>query len=73
MPCEWRKFYPKTIIQEELSTNKSCEKYYSEGLSKNKFIQILSNKGDTVKWPNCIFYNMSRNFEILGNFMLSIM
>ena len=37
----YSKFYPKRIIQKELSQNKSCEKYYPEVLSKNNFIQRL--------------------------------
>ena len=35
MQKKFCKFYPKRIIQKELSTNKSCEKYYPEELYEN--------------------------------------
>ena len=38
----YSKFYPKVIIQKELSTNKSRKKYYPEDLSKTNFIQRLT-------------------------------
>ena len=35
------KFYPKRIIQKELSTNKSCEKYYPEEF----FFNLVASDG----------------------------